>query len=476
MVRKRRMAPAVLAGVLSVGGVAGIIRADVAQAEPTREELQQQLRDLQSRVERMEAAERESRLETARDVDALIGDADRRSTLLGGGGFTAGYNNGKFLIQDESGDFVLNPSFQLQIRGVWNYREEDADDQFAGDATNESGLEIRRMKFAIDGNVFGPNTKYKFQWATNRNNGDLTLEEAFVVHKFADQWSIKAGQFKDVTFREEFISSKRQLAVDRSLLNEVLAGGQTDFIQGVGLLWDDGDGGLPIRAEFGYSDGPNSDNTNFVDGGGNGMFGTAAPDYGIYGRVDWLAMGPARYADDFTAMDNEDSLLVIGGGFHFAEAGDATSIHHTVDAQFETNFGLGVYGALVGVYSDPSGPAFDDDDDEDGGGDSLYDYGFLVQAGYMVTEKCEVFARYDYTAIDDERFNVGDTDDGGVEDEFSEITVGTNYYMHKHASKFTIDASWLPDGTPSEQNGISILDPDADTDQFTVRAQYQLLI
>ena len=87
----------------------------------------------------------------------------------------------------------------------------------------------------------------------------------------------------------------------------------------------------------------------------------------------------------------------------------------------------------------------------------------------MLNEKWEVFGRYDYTSIDDERVALS-------EDEFHEITAGVNYYARGHAAKWTADVTYLPDGTPSDQNGIGILDPDADESQFVVRGQFQLLI
>ena len=47
---------------------------------------------------------------------------------------------------------------------------------FEGDAANEDGFEVRRMKMAFEGHAFSPDTKYKFQWASNRNGGNLVLD------------------------------------------------------------------------------------------------------------------------------------------------------------------------------------------------------------------------------------------------------------------------------------------------------------
>ena len=451
----KRAIPVIVAGSL---GLCGVARA--AEEQPTQQELMEQINTLKAQVERLEATqEAQGDKLTAREVDAtlesVLDDADRRSQLLQSGGFTAGYNKGKFVIQSEDGNFLLNPNFQLQVRYIYNNREEDAADEIEGDSSNESGFEIRRMKMAFEGNVFGPNPKYKLQWATNRAGGALTLEEAFVTHKFAPEWAVKLGQYKDVTFHEEITSSKRQLAVDRSLANEVLAGGITDYVQGVALQWADEN--RPLKAEVGYTDGPNTDNTNFVDGGGSGNFGVANPDYGAYGRLEYLAFGDWKAYEDFSARDNAADVLVIGAGAFYTEAGDNNAIFHTADAQYEVGR-LGLYAAYYGVYGDS----------EDDG--NAYDFGGVAQAGYVLDDagKWEVFGRYSLVSLDNT--------DADEEDEFHEITAGVNHYIRGHNAKLTVDAVWLPDGTPSNETGIGHLDPDADGEQFLVRGQFQLLL
>jgi hypothetical protein len=472
--RRCRTSPLVLAAgaiVAGMGGAFGPAPAGAAEPGPTQQELMRELEALRAKVERLEAAQGARRDDTdgaptAAEVDATVDrvlrDADRRSQLIQAQGFTAGYDKGKFTVQSADGNFRLSPEIQFQLRYVLNYREEDAADSVTGDATAESGLEVRRLKLAFTGNVFGPDTRYKFQWATNRDGGNLVLDEAFLTHKlnFAPDVFVKAGQYKDVTFHEESVSSKRQLAVDRSLANEVLAGGVTDFIQGVALIWDDGPEGLPLRGEVGYTDGPNSDNTHFIDGGGSTLFGVADPDFGVYGRGEYFAFGNPKDYDDFTALGNREDLLAFGAGAFYTQAGGNNALFHTVDAQYEYNR-LGLYAAYYGVYADSSA-----------GGDASYDTGVVAQAGYVLDDrsKWEVFGRYSLVSLD-----AGDGS-GSDDDDFHEFTAGVNYFMHGHAAKLTVDATYLPNGVPTDQNGIGELDPDADTDQFVLRGQFQLLL
>ena len=469
--RGRRTLPPLLVGAIGIAGAFGAAARGASAAgqavagEPTTQELLEELKALRAKVEQLEAAQARwngapEPAEVDATVDRVLRDADRRSQLLQPSGFTAGYTNDKFIIQSENGDFSLSPSFQLQIRYVLNYRDEDAPTQIDGDATTESGFEIRRMKMTFDGNVFGPATKYRLQWATNRNGGNLFLEEAYVTHALnADRdLALKVGQYKDVTFYEEITSSKRQLAVDRSLANEVLAGGQTDFIQGIALQWDDGPEGLPFRAEAGYTDGPTSDNTSFVDAGGTATFGVADPEFGLYGRGEYFAFGTPKNYEDFSALGNAQDLLVFGAGAFYAQSGDDKVLFHTFDAQSEMNR-LGLYAAYYGVFSDS------------GAGGTSYDVGGVAQAGYMLTDRFEVFGRYSLVSLDSDVG--GDEED---EDNFHEVTGGVNYFIRRHAAKLTADVVYLPNGVPSDQSGIGELDPDADDDQVLIRGQFQLLL
>ena len=84
-----------------------------------------------------------------------------------------------------------------------------------------------------------------------------------------------------------------------------------------------------------------------------------------------------------------------------------------------------------------------------------------------MTQRWEVFGRYSLASLDMA---------GAGTDNFHEFTAGVNYYIKGHAAKFTFDVSYLPDGTPSNEPQIGVLDPDADDQQFVFRGQFQLLL
>ena len=56
----------------------------------------------------------------------------------------------------------------------------------------------------------------------------------------------------------------------------------------------------------------------------------------------------------------------------------------------------------------------------------------------------------------------------------NEFTVGFNRYINGHKAQFTVDASYLPDGSPNTEQGIGVLS--TDDDSFIFRAQFQLLL
>jgi len=383
-------------------------------------------------------------------------------------GMTAGHTEGEdghFVLQSADGNFRLMPMLQLQFRNVTNFTENGHRAMAPGesnDDTLENGFEVSRAKLELFGNAFTPDLTYDIRWASGENNGGgaLVLENAYAQWRFSDDWSVRAGQFKDNVFHEETVSSRRQLAVDRSLLNEIIGGGRTDYVQGVALIWDNGGA---LRAEAAYHDGANSDNTSFQDV--PTILGASDTNFGVSGRVEYAMQGNFRQYDDFSARNNRDDMLVVGAGMDWTQAGSDNVLFMTADAQWEPQSvkGLGVYGAFIGTYSDfNNGPT--------SANDTSFDWGFLVQAGYMVNQKVEVFGRYSFTSLDSDAPGFS-----GNTDSFNELTFGANYYMHGHSAKASLDIGFLPDGAPGNIPSADYLANDGDL-EIVVRAQFQLLL
>ena len=456
---KRRTIPALLAAVTIGLGVTGAAHA----ADPTAADMQAQIEALRAKVEQLEqkkAAEpayTQADVETA--VDSVLRDADRRTNLLAEtGAFYGGYVDDKFTIRSADGNFSLSPTVHFQFRYATNWRDQQ---KSQGTDNTQSGFEVRRLKFGLEGHAFSKAISYGFVWATNRadstttiggengtvaTGGSLILEEAWVKYQFADQFAVRAGTVKQFVYVETMGSSKRLLGVERSLVAEALFGGDA-YSQAVQLEYDNGKDGN-LQALVGFSDGYQSRNTDFRDPGTNPF------DFGVYSRVNFKVFGDWKSYNDPSALGNKKDLLVIGAGFDWSQNGDQDVVRWAADAQFETG-AFSATAAVTGRYASANGS------------EDVHDLGFLAQLGYLVNPQWEVFGRWSMLALDSSGTS-GET-------EFCELTAGLNYYLRGHSAKVQCDVGWLPNGSPANFTSADILSG-AGEDQVYVRVQFQLLL
>lgn len=451
---KAAVALAFLSGSVGAGGIAF---AD----EPTAKELLEEIQKLQAQVQKLQAEEaaRQAAQTPATEPDAanrVLADAHRRAaasplSLLADDPppFLAGHDGGKYMLGSADGNFQLVPNIQVQIRNVTNLNNEGEDDF----SDIENGWEIRRLKLGAKGHAFTRALKYDVKFAFGRDGGLAVLENAFIDYVPDEMFGIqnlgvRAGQFKDMTFIEESVSSAKQTAVDRSLVNESIGGGNSDFIQAVGPIWQ----GEKWQGALFYTDGADSNNTPWNDG---------TWDYGFAGRFDLVLMGDQdSVMEDFTALDTEENSARVGAGFHYSAVGDSRTLYHGADAQFESSGGLGVLGAYYGRLM------------EIDGGSETFDVGGLVQVSQLIGDDgWEAFVRYDFIMFEDELVLGPD-----AEDFFHEFTAGVNKYCNGHKSKFSFDVVYLPNGNPGSNGGVGLRPSDGEFgDQVALRAQYQLL-
>jgi hypothetical protein len=451
--------PVCLAGTVMMSGA--LARAQAT--EPTQQELQQKLQELQGRLRQLEAQQQSATQSsdaaamaqsTDATVERVLRDADKRSQLMQlDEGFTAGFNNGRFVVGTADGNFTFMPMLQFQFRNITNY-------DTAGDENIENGFEVRRLKFGFDGNAFSKDFYYYFWWATSSSTGNVSLEQVWVRYKaFPDaNLSIRLGQIVDPVIHEQVVSSKYQLAVERSLLDVTITGVTESFTQAVTAIWEP----KGFRFEVGFSDGINTPNTDFED------FPIGPADFGVLGRAEWFVLGDSKQYSDFTSRGNKNDLLVFGAGVDWTQAGDTDDLTHTADVQYESTWGLALYGAFLGQYLH-NGAGTGLTGVTSAAGDS-YNYGFLVHAGYLFpNSNFELFGRYDYTHTDDP-IVAG----AGTEDTFHEITAGMNYYFAGHNAKFSLDLSYLPNGAPTGTGQLDFIS--SNDDEWVLRGQFQLLL
>jgi len=426
--------------------------------EPTNEQLKREVEQLRAEVQEMKAQRAVTPSFNAKDVDttvdSVIRDADRRTQLLAQDtAFMGGWDNG-FKIRSADGNFMLHPWFQFQFRNVTNYRQ-DAKQGGNGDDI-QNGFELRRMKFGFDGNVFSPDLTYTFLWATNRHNGVPELEDGWVKYKFADGLAVKAGQIKNPLDHEQIVSSKYQLAVERTLVAGTFVNGD-DYVQGVSLIMDNGGA---VRGEAAFTDGIRSQNQNFQDYPSVTSGNSPNSDWGAAGRVEYKVFGDWKGYDQFSAQGLKHDLLVFGAGADYTEFGHTGALTHVADVQYTLVNGFSIYGAYLGRYTARNSAAADSD---------TYDSTVRVFASYMVNDKLEPFVQYQYINFDAAELAPG------TENTVHDITVGMNYYLHGQAAKFTMDVSYLPNGTPVSADGSGVL-PNNGKNELLLRAQFQLLL
>lgn len=408
-----------------------------------------------------------SRQEVDTVVAAVLNDASRHTLGFPPGG-SSGHDLDKgFFIKSDDGNFVLYPDLLVQFRGVANYRE---DVKKSGSSSSESGFEIRRGKIGFYGTAFSPDLSYRFLWQDTVTGGGLSLQYAYAQYIFAHHalgngdLALRAGQFKNPVFKEEFTPDRAQLMVERSLANALLGGAALGSeTQGVDLILTGADN--PLHADLLIDDGIRSSNTDFRDNQPVTVGTTTtnvATDFGFAARVDYKLFGRWGDADDLTGVWGRQDLLVVGGGVDFSQGDNNSTWHYTVDVQYQALKKLTVLAALYGDYVEfrnQNGPS------------NRTDWGAQVEAGYFITPSLQAIARYSLVRFD------SDFKTGG-ENTFHEIAGGVNWFFGEggvfgNRAKLTIDVNYLPNGSPAAA-GLDYLASPSKKDEVVLRTQLQL--
>jgi hypothetical protein len=449
--------------------------ADAPSTRPSqREALQRRLLALQSRIDQLSQKQTPSDIQV---MDQIQADATRHSQLMSTVGVSGQYDPDLgFILQTDDGNYSIHPGILVQGRYVIN--ERNAIYPNHGGVTGkvnddtQSGFEITRFRLSFDGNVIGPGLTYFVQVAQDSSMSSLTLLDAYIMYRVSAQspLAIKVGQFKDPLWHEQNLYESKLMAVDRTVASALVGGGELDRIQGVALLYDED----RLRGQLTFDDGIDGLNTPFYGPSGvappaSAVNGVQPTDWGSTARIEYLVIGdrtaefnPYSEYDQFTSRRASQDILVVGGGLEYTESGANSILFQTLDAQYNMVNGLSLYAAFLGDWRDyktnrgvPPGHYYDD--------------AFILQAAYLITPKIEPFVRYDYTHL------AGDAQPGIIQDNLNEFTIGANYYLYGQHAKFTVDATWLPNGSPADIPYLDILRNNAHN-EFLVRAQFQLAI
>ena len=374
----------------------------------------------------------------------LRADADSRSSMLG-----ATSNAGGLDVQ------VL-----MQVRYTANFRDELTSGAL-GDNDTTLGFSNPRSQVRLSGAVEGTDISgqviFDFGNATDNarhTDGQANLLVAMGAWAIDDDWTMLFGQWHNPVVAEEGFLPEHTMAVERSGMNEFFNPGYT---QGLAFAYTGSDSFKFVGAVSDgatYAGNPSPTNSAFNSQGED--------DFGLTGRLDWLASGTWDQFGDMTSWKGSNFGAKIGAGFHWQTAGNtnpSTSAGGgnaifttllgeavdemditlwTVDAQIEGD-GWSVFAAYVGHKLEASGVTAGNDLD-------LTNHGAMVQGSMFLTDQFEAFARWDSIFWDDVLTTAGGA---GADDTTHTITVGGNYYFvpESHAAKFTFDAVFTLDNS-----------------------------
>lgn len=438
------------------------------QPDSSNADLRNEVDQLKAKVDRLENSESPSP-----STQPAIPDTNQSTFHLFH--FTSGYDpQVGFVIRSDNGQFSLHPGIVVDFRYMANYRTETLPNNGSevptpGDSWQD-GFDVSRFRMTFDGRVT-QNITYFIQLQGDQGQS-FGLLDAYWAYHFGDSpFALKVGQFKDPIWHERNLSEADLLTVDRSLVESLLGGGQTARVQGVDLMFDDD----RVRGQLAFHDGFNSGNTKFFNAGGLGAgvgagAGVTPTDFGSSIRGEYLLIGDrtdqfnpyTEYDKQFTALNDKQDILVAGAGADFSQAGANDVLFHTADLQYDTTCGFSAYAAYLASYRDLK---FNQGVKKG----FYYDPGFVVQFAYLVTPKIEPFVRYDYTYLP-----LGSTTTL-LTGEVQEFTLGANYYLYNQNLKVTFDASWLPNGAPSDSDALGIL-KDSGHNEAVLRLQFQFAL
>lgn len=431
------------------------VLADTAGADTDMSELRQMITEQGQQIQAQQALLNQqqtviSRLSTedgnwlnerrAEEVKSLIhevlSDAEMRASLLNDN-LTAGHNGKSFFIRSEDGTFALNIAGMIQFHYMYGSQDKSGTDDEA------AGFEVARTRFGFIGNVVDPSWKYVI-WTGHSDTGSALLLDSYITKVLDGGWSVTAGQFKTPLWREFLVSEKSQQLIDRSLLN----GLSGSYTQGVKADYKND----TVHLTLSFNDGL---------AGINKTWSTVDTDYAFTGRAEWLVFGEWTDYSSWMSCDHDEPVLVIGGAAHYqkGENGTATDLADITRWSADINWGMSganIFAAVIGDHQSSDTVEIDR-------------LGVLVQAGVFLTEKVEVFGRYEWADLE---ASVDGPDDLGI------VTVGGNYYVKGHRLKITADVGYGLDPIPSTFSSNMAgwrTDTAGEDGQVVARTQIQLL-
>jgi phosphate-selective porin OprO and OprP len=368
----------------------------------------------------------------------------------------SGFKLGKGLVvRSQDGDFGLETRLRVQFR--YTLEAAEGDDGELGSPTQQA--QLRRARLQFKGNYWGPNNKFKAEFALSPRDvgvrdssagtapGTSPLLDWYTDLTHHRDLNVRIGQYKVPFNRQRVISSGDLQLVDRSIVNGAF---NVDRDLGVDLRSKDLFGLDLIKYYLGV----------YV---GEGRNTNSASDFGMMylARVEILPFGAFQ---DYAEVDFERTptpKLSVGLGYGYldraprdrgilgsAPADGGTTDINLLNADVLLKYaGLSILSeAILRNGSRNPGDGVDDMGAAIPEAPALDGYGAMLQAGYLLPQsRLEVAARVGV---------VRPTGDQSVLAEQDELGGGLSYYFAHHAYKLQTDYFLLRKG-PDADNKLS---------------------
>ena len=357
--------------------------------------------------------------------------------------------------QDSSWTMKVGLRFQLLSSSIFDENQQP-----------EHNFLVRRSRLKFDGYAFSPKLRYKFELGlSNRDmsgaseftrNSPRFIMDAVVMWNFYENFELWVGQTKLPGNRERVISSADMETVDRSLLN-------AEFNI-------DRDIGLQLRHQTKWSE-------NFItneiiavsQGEGRNVTSGNLGGHQFTGRLEFLPLGEFKGKGDYVGADlerHEEPRLSIGVTYDYNS--NAVRERSNLGTYMETDYGfhetdistffvdaiLKYRGfSFLGEYADRTADdPFAKNSDGSLTGDIVEVGNALnLQAGILNKKNWQFLGRYTHMELDKEITGRNPID---------QYTVGVSKYFVGHKLKI--------------QSDVSMLDRQADTNEFMFRLQFEL--
>jgi hypothetical protein len=375
-------------------------------------------------------------------VKDALADAGTRTMLQGPGPQDGPFVGDNFYRLDArgteltsaDGNFRYHLNVQMQLRFIWNHREELGDTQ---------GFENRRTRFIMDGHAFGKEWRYGLQ--ISRPSGVPSprvpdIEDAWVGRVLSPELQLKMGQFRPAFTHEELMVNATTIFMERSALNNYFRAARS---RGIALEWETEHfmwrsgwfDGITVRSPStpGGADWNTGNTVNLP------WDNSLAIDWAFSSRFDWKLAGSWKELREYTPwLDMEGQATNLGVAVDAEQASpsapfpaDPWMIEVTADLMHkQAGWSLYTWGVFRRVQSD------------DGQSNQ---WGALVQASTMLAEKWEAALRY----------SIGDSgaDADAAYPMLSLLELNLSHYFHRQSMKVQLDVGYSFEGLSANSRG-----------------------